>query len=155
MKKAHHARKLLAALLLASFALFGYGLYSYFVLEPIMHTLYLDVIEGQSIDVLEDFEQSKAKSVYVYFAHTNPVPFYFLGRGENRTREVIVSGIYDFPVEVDASVEGEIAPMVYLSERSFTVMPGEEHVLRVDVIVPLDAVKGNYTGKLVLNRRRV
>lgn len=155
MRKRHHAKKLLAVLLLASLAFFSYGLYSYIVLEPVVHTLYLDVIEGQSIDVLEDFEQSKAKSVYVYFAHTNPVPFYFLGRGENRSREVIVSGIYDFPVEVDASVEGPIAPMVRLSERSFTINPGEEHVLKVDVIVPLGAIPGNYTGKLVLSRRRV
>lgn len=155
MKKAGRAKKLLAALLIASFALFGYGLYSYFTLEPVTHTLYLDVIEGQSIDVLEDFDESKAKSVYVYFAHTNPVPFYFLGRGENRTREVIVSGIFDFPVKVDASVEGLISPMVHISERSFTVAPGEERILRVDVVVPPDAKTGNYTGKLILSRRRI
>ncbi len=127
--------------------------YNYYNVGQVDYKLYVEVSEQSSADVLHELESTGAEKVYIFFGDNN-LPFYFLGRGENLTRSVVINGVYNFPVRMKPSVFGKISPFVSFSEDYVDLSPGESKTLLVDVKIPADAQIGNYTGKLSLKAYR-
>ena len=154
MRARNLSRIVLLLVLVLAVGFFGYSLYKFVYLPPFISTLTLEVIDGPSAEVLEEMVEANSQRTFIYFANTNPVPFYFLGPGENRRRELNVSNIYDFPIHVSAKIDGNLSSFVVLSESEFDLSAREERLLFVDVIVPKGAVAGDYLSKLTFSMSR-
>jgi len=80
---------------------------------------------------------------------TDAFHYGIIGPGNSGFRQFEVTNKKDFDMLVRITFEGEIASWMSVSEKEFLLKPGERNGLTLTMIIPEDAVYGNYTGELV------
>lgn len=158
MKSKHKSMVKVIGLVLLLIGVVAFSVRSgYHFLYPVQmkNTIYLEVWSDEAIKNMEEVKRSGAKQVFIYFQNFNPIPFYYMGRGESRMRKLTVNNVYEFPIHVDTGIEGNMSSFVMVSESSFELNPGKNKTIEITVSVPPDAQIGNYTSVLSLDVRRM
>jgi hypothetical protein len=70
--------------------------------------------------------------------------------GGGSRRDVSLANHHEFPVKVSIKINGNITPLVSLSENNFILEPSEEKKVTYYVSTERDAMEGVYTGNTVI-----
>ncbi len=74
--------------------------------------------------------------------------------GRNRERSIFIQNNKNYSIEVKITLQGNISPLITLSESIFVLEQGQNRSVRTNVAVPHNASKGWINGTVEIVTRR-
>lgn len=90
-----------------------------------------------------------------YDVTTSEIVFGTIPPGSISIRNITFSNNFTFPVRVEQTASGELAPWVSTHDNYFVLQPGEAKNLGVALELPTGIEHRNYTGKFRINFRKI
>ncbi len=132
-----------------------------YLLQIILLILLIIII---SINVYYFLELSKIVEVKVLNAsvivsditgfdlNASALTFGKITRGGSATRGINIKNNQNFPVKVYISAKGEIKNFIF--SANYRLEKNQEKSIKISVVIPLDAVFGEYSGKVIVKIKK-